>query len=51
MVQEMVVFVPLVALAHVLRSRRRAWARPAVFLYGSWFLAAVAVSVAALNAS
>lgn len=50
MVQEAMLFVPLVALAHVLRSRRRTWTRSAVYLYGGWFVAAVAVSVASLNA-
>jgi inner membrane protein len=49
MAQEAFVFVPLVGLAHVLASSRCAWKRPAVWLYGGWFLVAVAISVASLN--
>ena len=46
--QEGVLFAPLVAAVRALRCRR--WTTPAVWVYGSWFLGAVGISVWVLNA-
>lgn len=49
MVQEAVLFLPLVGLVRALKGPGRPWAEPVTWLCGAWFVAAVGISVASLN--
>jgi inner membrane protein len=49
MIREVLLFLPLVALVQILKSRSSVWLARAAWFYGGWFLVAVCVSVFSVN--